>query len=295
MIERIIEQLFIIIYHLDHLPFFTFTVFCMIFVFSFWALKDEEQMEKMELSTEGVLFRKENYRLLSSGFIHANWVHYLMNMISFFIFAFDIELEQGHLLSLFIFLGSVLAGSIFGIWNNRHDPHYRAVGASAGISGIVFASLLSSRPSTLILFVPMPIPIPDWAYGIIFYVFSFLAMEKKNDNIGHDAHLAGLIFGIFSISIFRWEAVTARPFFLASMIGLIVTSFAWYFFRDKLSKKFWKEKIAEYEQEKEENEEETRKEDLELLLEKISKSGIKSLSRKEKKRLEEISKQLEEN
>jgi membrane associated rhomboid family serine protease len=42
----------------------------------------------------------------------------------------------------------------------------------------------------------LPIPIPSWAFGLLYVSYSVYGIKSKRDNIGHEAHLGGGIAGL---------------------------------------------------------------------------------------------------
>ena len=42
----------------------------------------------------------------------------------------------------------------------------------------------------------LPIPIPAFVFGILYLVYSAYMAKKGNDNIGHDAHFWGAVYGV---------------------------------------------------------------------------------------------------
>ncbi|MCB1179235.1 MAG: rhomboid family intramembrane serine protease [Leptospiraceae bacterium] len=239
-----------------------------------------------------MLFRKENYRVITSGFLHGDIWHLLFNMFALYLFGKDFELIHGIFLFLLIYFAAILAGSLSGLYNNKNNPDYRAIGASGGVSGIVFASILSTYPSTITIFSPFPISMPDWVFAYLYLGLSFFAMRRINNGIGHDAHLGGAISGIIIISIFKLEDVLLRPYFLGGIIIFIIVLNIIYIYEERNglidTEKAWKNyKKSRMVKQKQETEL-----DMDYLLDKVSKHGIESLSNKEKKRLEEISKNI---
>ena len=130
-------------------------------------------------------------RLLSSGFLHAGWEHLIFNMISLFFFHRIIIYEMGASVFMLIYLGAIVFGNLFCLYIYRHQPYYSAIGASGGVSGIIFAAI-ALMPQLRVNFMP------GWLFGAIYFGYSVYQMlnPRQGDNIGHAAHLGGAIFGI---------------------------------------------------------------------------------------------------
>src|SRR5262249_11658832 len=128
------------------------------------------------------------------GFLHADWRHLGLNMISLYFFGPALEVLFGADQFLAIYLGSIIGGNLLSLYVHRHHE-YRAYGASGGVCGVIFAHILL-WPGGSIGFFMLPVAIPGWLYAILFMAGSFYAMKAGRDNIGHDSHLGGAIVGL---------------------------------------------------------------------------------------------------
>lgn len=152
-------------------------------------------LEKYLFQIGPILRRKEWIRLLSSGFLHGDWMHFAFNMITFYSFGPLIESVFGLYGLLVIYFGSLLGGNALALFIHRHNDYYRALGASGAVSGIVFASILVDPGMPLYLFF-IPIGIPAWVIGIAYMAYSINGMRTRTDNIGHEAHMGGALVGL---------------------------------------------------------------------------------------------------
>src|SRR5450756_1016721 len=148
---------------------------------SFLGFQKPGLLEKWMLNPRAILADKEYYRLYTSGLIHANWMHFAFNAFSFYSFAGTIEHQYGAKVMLLIYGCSILGGSLLSLIIHRHHE-YRALGASGGVCGIIFASIFLLPGISLNLFF-VPIGIPAYAFGVIFLVVSFFAHRKQLGNI----------------------------------------------------------------------------------------------------------------
>jgi membrane associated rhomboid family serine protease len=135
----------------------------------------------------------EQIRMLTSGFLHVDWMHFGFNMLTLYFFAPVVIQNFGEWSFLSIYFGSMLAGSLLTLYLHKEDYYYRAVGASGAVTGIIYASILLYPDMTLYLF--FAIPIPGYVFGIGYLLYSIYGMKAKNDNIGHTAHFGGAIGG----------------------------------------------------------------------------------------------------
>ena len=141
--------------------------------------------------------RKKQYdRLLTHGFIHADWSHLLFNMITLYFFGRVIEREISALIGpvgfVLFYLSAIVIAILPTYLRHRHDPHYRSLGSSGAVSAVLFAFILL-QPWSLIF---IPIPVPAFLYAIGYMAYSFWMDRRGGDNINHSAHLSGAIYGV---------------------------------------------------------------------------------------------------
>lgn len=170
-------------------------IFLFTIITSIYAFNDSSLFGKFMLHPYSV-YRKQNvYTLITSGLIHANWMHLVFNMFTFYAFAFRLEQEVGSIrFGLIYFIGLILS-DIPTVIKQRDNYHYHSLGASGAVSAVLFSYILFFPLSTLIIF---PLPIPIWAalFGVLYLVYSYYMSTNTRDNINHDAHLFGAITGI---------------------------------------------------------------------------------------------------
>lgn len=142
------------------------------------------------------------YRWISSGFLHANYVHLFLNMFVLYQFGSTIEsiyksklgFISGGMLYLFVYLLILLLSSIPTFIKFKDNPHYASIGASGVISGILFIYILYF-PLNLLYLLGI-IPIPAVLFGILYLLYSKWAASSSLDNIDHDAHYYGAVIGL---------------------------------------------------------------------------------------------------
>ena len=145
---------------------------------------------------------KEYYRLLSSGFIHANWMHLGINMYVLWMFGEQVETRfvglfgaiQGRIFYVVMYLLTIVAASLFTHYKHKDNSYYAALGASGATSGILFSYILFNPWQGLMIF-PVPFFIPAVILGFLYLIYSSWAGKNSRDNIGHDAHFYGAVFG----------------------------------------------------------------------------------------------------
>ncbi len=145
---------------------------------------------------------KEWYRLFTSGFVHSGWLHLLVNMFVLYFFGKTVETEfvrifggfEGHLVFLLLYLTGLAVSSIPDLLRFRNQYYYNAVGASGAISAVLFASILFYPWQGIFIF-PIPIPVPAIIFAVIYLGYEFYMNKLAMDNVGHNAHFWGAIWG----------------------------------------------------------------------------------------------------
>ncbi|GGZ70806.1 rhomboid family intramembrane serine protease [Algibacter mikhailovii] len=142
----------------------------------------------------------EQIRLFSSGFLHADTQHLLFNMLTLYFFADVVITLLSPIQFLFVYIGSLLVGSLLSLYFHKNEYSYSAVGASGAVSGVIYSAILLQPGMNLYLFF-IPIPIPAYLFGIGYLLYSIYGMKNRIGNIGHDAHFGGAIGG-YLITLF---------------------------------------------------------------------------------------------
>jgi len=152
----------------------------------------------------------EWHRFVTMGFIHADISHLLFNMLTFYFFAYKLELLFGTKQFIVIYFGSMIISSITTYIKQRDNPDYRAVGASGAISGVLFSYILFD-PATRIAFFFIPVGIPAPIFAILYLTYCWYAARHARDYVNHSAHLWGALAGLVLTIIMAPGIV---PFFL---------------------------------------------------------------------------------
>jgi len=187
-------------------------------IISFISFNNKEIFEKYKFSVGAILHRKEYVRVLSAGFLHADIMHLLFNMMTLYFFGPVILQGFGNVGFLIIYFGSILLGNIFSLFIYQKQPWYSAIGASGGVSGILFAAI-AMMPNIGIYFFFIPIPIPGFIFGLLYFSYSVYMMlnPKQWDNLGHAAHLGGAFFGLVYAVINQPESAIHNSMFIGIM------------------------------------------------------------------------------
>ncbi|XUN74613.1 rhomboid family intramembrane serine protease [Nonlabens sp. SCSIO 43208] len=182
---------------------------------SFKAFNDRYFFDRFKFNIAGIE-RGEQWRFFTSGVLHADLQHLFFNMFTLFFFADEVVGSFNSVKFLIIYLASMLGGSFLSYIINRNNYAYSAVGASGAVSGIIYSAILLD-PTMRIYF-----GIPGWIFGIGYMIYSIIGMQRKADNIGHDAHIGGAITGYLITLLYDYNIILDRPFVVGAMLLPII-------------------------------------------------------------------------
>lgn len=166
-------------------------------VVSWLAFDRPRLLDRLLLWSPAVERQRQYDRLLTHGFVHADWSHLLFNMITLYFFGRLIERVLGELMGpigfpLF-YLSAIVVAMLPSYLRHRHDPHYRSLGASGGVSAVLFAYILLDPWAWIFVFF---VPMPAIVYAVAYVAYSFYMDRRGGDNINHSAHLSGALYGV---------------------------------------------------------------------------------------------------
>ncbi|MDD3771229.1 MAG: rhomboid family intramembrane serine protease [Weeksellaceae bacterium] len=193
----------------------TILIIAITVIFSYSAFNNYNLFDRYKFQPQAILQGKQYDRLLTSGFLHVDMTHLLFNMLTLYFFADVIigffagtlgGLANGSIGFAVVYLIAIVGGNLLALVFQKNNPRYSAVGASGGVSGILFATIIIYPELQLYLF--FAIPIKAWFFAIMYLAYSVYGVKKQLGNIGHEAHLGGAIVGLAAPLIFRPELIT---------------------------------------------------------------------------------------
>ena len=204
---------------------FTVIIIIVTVLISMAGWKNPELQNKLMMNPYSFANKRQFYRLISSGFVHANWMHLGFNMFTFYFFGSLIEQlytymlgANGGLYYLCLYLLGIIISDIPSIVKYNKIPNYNSLGASGGVASVVFSSIMFLPLNKIYLF--GIIGIPGFILGVIYLIYSYYEGKKMSGNVNHDAHLIGAVFGIIysiylqpTVILEFFEAVVNYKFF----------------------------------------------------------------------------------
>ncbi|MGO1071706.1 rhomboid family intramembrane serine protease [Lysobacter sp. CA199] len=175
----------------------TFVLIAVTVLVSWQAFEKRRMFERLVLWPPGVERFHQYDRLLTHGFVHADWMHLLFNMITLYFFGRAVESVFSQLVGpamyLLFYLSAIVVAILPSYLRHRKDTGYVSLGASGAVSAVLFAFVLVDPWSWIIVFV---IPVPAVVYAIAYIGYSYWMDKRGRDSINHNAHLSGAIYGL---------------------------------------------------------------------------------------------------
>ncbi|MGI9525649.1 MAG: rhomboid family intramembrane serine protease [Weeksellaceae bacterium] len=173
---------------------------------------------RLKFDMGAIVHRKEYDRMFTSGFLHADTMHLFFNMFALYVFAPVVLHVFSSIWFVIIYLAAILAGSLFTLLFHKNQNWYTAVGASGGVSGIVFSAIIINPEMPLrLIFLPF-FDFPGWVFGLAYLGYSMFGMKNLKDNIGHAAHLGGSVIGIIlTIALFP-QLINQHAIYILGML-----------------------------------------------------------------------------
>jgi len=165
-------------------------------------------MDKLIFNPYVINGRKEWYRFVTHGFIHADYTHLAVNMWVLFIFGKNVEAvysiylnAMGTIAFILMYISAIVIASLSTFLKFKDNPTYNSLGASGATSAVIYASILLNPLGGIgMLFIP--IYIPAVLFGVLYLVYSSYMGKRGGDYINHDAHFYGAVFGfVFTLML----------------------------------------------------------------------------------------------
>lgn len=224
----------------------------------------------------------EWWKLITYGFAHhPNPQHIFFNMLGLFFLGPEVENTYGRREFLRIYLAALLAGSLAWAainWAQGNDKGI-LLGASGAVAAVVILYALNFPHRTLLLF--FVLPVPAWFAGLLVVLLDLYgAMQRPDSHVAYVVHLAG--------------AALALVYFQTGMnFGHLLPDLSWLRRRPPLRLRHPEPDEAKAEDAGEDSGGEELANEVDRILEKISRQGEASLTRQERRTLRLASRQYQ--
>ena len=149
--------------------------------------------------------KKQWQRFFTAGFLHADFMHLILNMYVFFSFGsalhsyFDILFEKwSNLLFVTLYITSIAVAHIPTFLKQKNNFGYASIGASGAVAAILYATILISPTSRLAV---MGIPMPAIVFGVVYLAAEYFMGKRNDSRVNHDAHFWGALYGfLFTVA-----------------------------------------------------------------------------------------------
>jgi membrane associated rhomboid family serine protease len=193
--------------------FITYTIIGATVLVSMLAFNRPTMLAEFMMNPYKIRTQGQYYRFLTSGFIHQDHMHLIMNMLSLYFFGRVVEVKFGNLFGdwgivyyIALYLLAIVVSDLPSYFKKRNLPRYNSLGASGGVAAVIFAFIIFYPLDKIYLY--FAIGIPGFILGTAYIIYSYYQGKRANDNINHDAHLYGAAFGFIFCMIMYPPAIT---------------------------------------------------------------------------------------
>jgi membrane associated rhomboid family serine protease len=179
----------------------------------------------MQFNPYSIRHRNELHRFFTYGFLHADWIHLLINMFVLLSFGLSVEKyfsfyfqTKAYLYYILLYVGGIIFSVLYDYGKHKNDSNYNAVGASGAVSAVVFSNILFDPTGRLYLYF-IPIGIPAVIFGFLYLIYSAYMARRGSDNVGHNSHFWGAIFGLIFTILLKPKLVIIFLHQISALIG----------------------------------------------------------------------------
>jgi membrane associated rhomboid family serine protease len=181
-------------------------------IISFFAFQNTALQQRFIFNPYVIRQRGQWYRFITSGFIHADWLHLIVNMFVLYTFGQIVEAnyhevfaEKGKYYYVLLYFGGLAISITPTYAKQKENPSYNALGASGAVAAVMFAFILFHPMERLYLY--GIIRLPGILFGVLYIAYCYYAGRKQSDYINHDAHLWGALFGFAFTIILKPQVI----------------------------------------------------------------------------------------
>ncbi len=182
---------------------FAYVIIAVTVAVSIACFNNRPLFDRLSLKPYRVVHAGEWYRMISHGFVHADWMHLFVNMFTFWSFGQYIEqafryMGFGSWAFIVLYIGGMVIASAGDVIRYRNVSWYTSIGASGAVSAVLFSAIFLNPWDKILLFAV--VPVPGILFGVFYLAYCQYMARRGEDNINHNAHFYGAVYGfIFPI------------------------------------------------------------------------------------------------
>lgn len=168
---------------------------------SFYTFNKRELQGRLMMNPSLIKSQRQYYRFISSAFIHKDHMHLLWNMFSLYFFGQAVERDfnvvfgpAGGYYFIALYLTAIVVSDLPTYFKERNNANYNALGASGGVGSVIFVFIILQPLQSICLY--FAFCMPGFVFGAGYMAYTYYQGRKSNDNINHDAHLYGALYGL---------------------------------------------------------------------------------------------------
>jgi membrane associated rhomboid family serine protease len=169
---------------------------------SLYAMRQPGIQYSLTMNPYMITKRGQYYRLVTSGFIHGDHMHLIFNMFSFYFFGSQLEYifqyifggTMGSIYFILMYVLAIIVSDVPTLFKHQNNQAYNSLGASGAVAAVIFGCILFQPLQDICLYGVLCFP--GFILGIVYLIYSYYSSKRSRDNINHDAHLYGALFGL---------------------------------------------------------------------------------------------------
>jgi len=160
--------------------------------------------------------KKEWCHIFTHAFLHADYMHLLFNMFTFYSIGLPLEQEvfpayfgnHAEYYFVLLYVGGIMASAFPAFEKNKNNFGYTSVGASGAVCAVIFSYILI-LPTSGMMMLFLPFSIPAALFGGLFLLVSWYLSKRGGGRVAHDAHFWGGVFGFVFTILLKFSLLPA--------------------------------------------------------------------------------------